>query len=170
MSKPLPSKEELHELFDYSDETGELTWKVQQSNRIKIGQEAGTPSRKGYLRTRIKNSTYTVHRLIWMWYYGEDPKYLEVDHINGNRKDNRIINLRLVTSADNSKNMKRRHNNTSGVTGVYFNKEKKKWRAHLKNNYKYLHIGYYEDWFEAVCARKSAENRHGFHPNHGRIK
>jgi len=168
MSKLLPSQEELHELFDYNPKTGELTWKTNLANNVKTGDQAGTLNQTGYINIKIKSSLYRSHRLVWMWQYGKDPGALEIDHINGNRADNSIDNLRLVTPEENSRNRKKPSNNTSGVTGVY--KERKKWRAHLRFNGKRMCKGRYEDWFEAVCARKSAENRYGFHPNHGRIQ
>ena len=168
MSKPLPSQEELHELFDYNPKTGELTWKIKPSPKVKTGDQAGTLNQSGYIHIKIKRSVYKAHRLVWMWQYGKDPGSLDIDHINGNKTDNRIENLRLVTKSENGRNIKRAINNSSGVTGVY--KDQKKWRAHLRFNGKRICQGRYEDWFEAVCARKSAENRYGFHPNHGRIQ
>ncbi len=168
MNKPLPSQEELHELFDYNPKTGELTWKTKPCNSVKTGDQAGALNGTGYINIKIKSSLYKAHRLVWMWQHGKDPGALDMDHINGNKTDNRIENLRLVTKQENMQNRKKPSNTTSVVTGV--NKHQKKWRAELRFNGKKLCQGRYEDWFEAVCARKSAENRYGFHPNHGRIQ
>jgi len=168
MSKPLPSQEELHELFDYNPKTGELTWKIKPSRRVETGDQVGCIAQTGYIFTSIKKTSYKVHRLVWMWQYGKDPGSLDIDHINGNRSDNRIDNLRLVTHEENCRNRKQSRRNSSGVMGVH--KEQKKWRAELRFNGKKVCQRRYEDWFEAVCARKSAENRYGFHPNHGRIQ
>lgn len=167
---PLPSQEELRKLFDYDPDTGKLKWKIKIASKIKIGDEAGTVTSNGYNKVSINRKRYYSQRLIWMWQYGEDPGAAELDHINGNRTDNRIDNLRLVTPAENAKNRKQNSRNTSGATGVSFNKLYQKWESYIISNNKQINLGYYEDWFEAVCARKSAENSYGFHPNHGRIQ
>ena len=170
MSKPLPSQEKLHELFDYNPKTGELTWKIKPCNRVKIGDQAGNLCKTGYIYTKVKGSPYLAHRLVWMWQYGKDPGSLEIDHINGKKSDNRIENLRLVTKSENGRNKKQAINNSSGVTGVYKDSQRNLWHASCYVNGVHLCQGRYEDWFEAVCARKSAENRYGYHPNHGRIQ
>lgn len=106
------------------------------------------------------------HRLVWLMHHDEWPA--EIDHINGIRDDNRIENLRLVTRADNMRNSRRRKDNTSGVMGVSWHSATGKWRAYIGGQDGPLHLGMFADWFDAVCARKSAERRQGYHANHGR--
>jgi len=113
------------------------------------------------------------HRTVWSAMYGSIPEGREIDHINGDRADNRLENLRLVTRQENMRNAKKSNANTSGCTGVTWNKRAGKWQAQTevtqpcgKRRGKYL--GVYPDWFDAVCARMSANNRYGFHVNHGR--
>jgi hypothetical protein len=101
--------------------------------------------------------------------YGEWPNH-EIDHINGDSLDNRICNLRDVTSQGNNRNMSLAKTNTSGVCGVRYKKDRSKWVALITLNNRQTHLGYYQDFFEAVCARKSAERKYGFHENHGRQK
>ena len=96
---------------------------------------------------------------------GAQPKG-EIDHINGQRADNRAANLRDVDKAENQKNAARRSDNTSGVTGVYWDKTSKRWRATLRSTT----VGGFERKEDAVAARLAAQRAHGFHENHGREK
>jgi len=100
-----------------------------------------------------------------MLIYGHEPK--EIDHINSDGLDNRLINLRNVDHLENGKNQKMKSNNISGVTGVSWNKKRSKWHANIGIKKRKIHIGYFFDKFEAVCARKAAEIKYGFHENHG---
>ena len=93
----------------------------------------------------------------------------ELDHINGDRLDNRIENLRPVTRQENLKNQKRSIANTSGVTGVYWDRETGKWRALIRIGGKVKTIGRFLSFEEAVMARKEAERKNGYHANHGRV-
>ena len=99
--KPLPPYEELIKRFTYDPESGVLTHK----SGWRKGTEAGSLTSKGYLRVKVNGGEYRVSRLIWKMYYKEDPsEELQVDHINRIRTDNRIVNLRLVTSLENIHN------------------------------------------------------------------
>ena len=109
-----------------------------------------------------------VHREVWEQANGPIPDGYEIDHINGQRADNRLENLRLVTRQENMRNAKIYNTNTSGVVGVTWKRDKQKWRAYVVVDYKQIHLGYFADWFEAVCSRMSANNQYGFHVNHGR--
>jgi hypothetical protein len=105
--------------------------------------------------------------VIWCHVYGEWPeKNLVIDHINGDEKDNRIQNLRLVTHSENNKNSSRPKSNTSGVIGVH--KKRGKWIAQIQENYKKITVGSFDSFEDAVKARKEAELKYGFHENHGR--
>jgi hypothetical protein len=108
-----------------------------------------------------------AHRVIWAIVYGEWPE--QVDHINGNRADNRIANLRAATSASNSRNMARSRLNSSGVSGVRWNRVEQRWHVVIcaaANQRKF--IGQFKTFEDAVAARKEAEQQFGYHPNHGR--
>jgi len=122
----------------------------------------------GYLYCWVDGKRKLHHIHVWEQANGPIPDGYEVDHINGQRDDNRLENLRLVTRKENMQNAKRYSTNTSGVTGVSWSKSKNKWRAYVMSEYKLISLGYHADWFDAVCARKSADNRYGFHENHGR--
>lgn len=110
---------------------------------------------------------YLAHRLSWFLYYGEWPKG-QIDHINQNKRDNRICNLRDVSNKDNHRNMPIQKNNKSGIVGVHYAKNKCKWVAYIKVDGKRIHIGSYGNLFDASCARRSKEVYFGFHANHGR--
>ncbi len=148
--------EYLRSVLHYDQETGIFTWKVRTSNSVKVGDAAGCPNGAGYLQITVQSRLYLAHRLAWLHTHGEWPKE-QLDHINRNRSDNRIANLREVTHKQNLQNAGKYSNNTSGYPGVSWNKRISKWRARIKHNYKYIHLGYFTTIEEAIAARKAAE-------------
>jgi hypothetical protein len=150
--KNLPDVETLHKLFDYKD--GNLIWKIQPSKIVKAGSVAGYKNQYGYIVVRIKRSPYQAHRLIWAWHNRTIPSCL--DHINGDRCDNRIENLRLATYMENSHNRKIARHNTSGFKGICASKNKSKWTASIMLNGKRTHLGTFEDKNEAIKAYEKA--------------
>ena len=88
------------------------------------------------------------------------PEYMVVDHINHNPLDNRKCNLRVCTQDDNMKNQKKRINNTSGYTGVYWHKNTNKWIARITVNKKHIYLGCYDNLEEAIEVRKKAEEKY----------
>ena len=98
---------------------------------------------------------------------GHWPEY--VDHINGNRSDNRLANLRPATKVQNGCNMATPSNNTSGHIGVSWNKRDKRWTAYITLNQKRKSLGNFREIAEAIQCRKAGEFAYGFHPNHGRV-
>tara|TARA_R110002167_G_scaffold104166_1_gene268675 strand:- start:1490 stop:1984 length:495 start_codon:yes stop_codon:yes gene_type:complete len=117
-----------------------------------------------YKITKINKVKVRLHRLAFFYVTGRWP--IQIDHINGDGSDNRWENLREVSGNENNKNTKILKNNKSGVHGVSWYKGKK-WASKITVMKKQIHLGYYHDFFEAVCSRKSAEVLHGFHINHG---
>lgn len=178
-AKALPSQEYLRECFHYDDGTGNLYWKQRPEGHFKdgkrcsssqlckswnsknAGKSAGSCRKDGYLHNRLDGSRYLTHRLIWKMTKGRDPRH--IDHINGSKSDNRIDNLRCVLQEDNNKNARRRKDNTSGNTGVYFSKGF--WFAQLGC----VRIGRFKDKIDATYARYWAEKDAGYHENHGRV-
>jgi len=142
--------------FKYCHKSGLIT-------NLKEGAVANGKHTKGY----VTAGGYLAHRLAWFLYYGEEPSG-QIDHINQNKRDNRICNLRCVSNRDNHRNMPIQKNNKSGIVGVHFSKLKGKWVSYIKVNGKRIHIGSFVDFFEACCARRSKESKLGFHINHGK--
>jgi HNH endonuclease len=176
----LPSKKTLDELLHADFETGRLYWKERDAKWFKkesdrktwntqySGEEAFSVLTRGYFVGGLFYKLYRAHRIIYKMYYGVDP--VQVDHINGVRSDNRILNLRSVTNQENSRNQKLRSTNISTFQGVCFHKPTKKWRSYINLNGKQIHLGLFENIEEASLVRKQAEIKYGFHNNHGRNK
>ena len=167
--------EELDRLFTYDSETGEIRNKVDRGHgggMAKAGAIATSRRNDSYLQVWFTKdglkACYKAHRVAWILHTGEDPSDMQIDHIDGRRDRNVFSNLRLVDNQGNSRNKCKQKNNTSGVMGVCWHKGVGKWQVEIGMKGKYKRIGLFKDKFEAICARKSAENRLGFHQNHGR--
>lgn len=157
----------LNSLFTYIN--GELYWSAPAgNNRIKAMTKAGTVDDNGYIRVKIGKSKHLAHRIIWEMHNGQIPDGMEIDHINHDKIDNRIENLRIVSKLINMQNKSKYKNNSSGVCGVSWHKVKCLWVSYIQKNKSRVMLGYFDDFFEAVCARKSAEISLEFHSNHGK--
>lgn len=178
--------ETLRQLLDYNSETGELFWKprpeemftTESSNsqrnisRFWNSRYAGKPAftaklQNKYLNGRLFDVTFRAHRVCWALHYGEWPEH--VDHIDHNGFNNKITNLRSVTAAENLQNQRRQRRNTSGCCGVHWATRDQVWVAKIKANGEVVHLGSFPDAdkHKAIAARKAAEIKYGFHPNHG---
>lgn len=156
IARPELTAEYLRSILHYEPATGIFTWKISNSNRVKVGDVAGSLNGPGYLQIMICSRKYKAHRLAWLHYYGTWPKG-QIDHINQDKTDNRIANLRDVSQKQNLQNKGKYQVNTSGHTGVYWYKRISKWQAKIKHNYKLIHLGYFDDLEAAIAARKAAE-------------
>lgn len=153
-----------HELFTYAN--GHLLWKAGQRNNVIAGAKAGSP-RDGYLLVMVSGRNYGVHQIIWEMHNGPVPAGMFIDHDDRVRNNNLLSNLRLVTRLANNQNKGKPRNNTSGTTGVRWNKRENRWKAFIGVNGKQVHLGSFKTEAEAVAARKDAEELYGFHINHG---
>ena len=170
--KPLPSQTELTKLLSYDPETGKLLWKAQPAedfaseraaaawNSRFAGCEAftGIDPATGYHRARIKGERYRAHRVIWKLVHGVDPDV--IDHLNHDRTDNRLCNLRSNTVTENNRNSLRAYS-TGGIPGVRYREDRGAWTANIRNDGHQTHLGQFNTRDEAAAARKIAEQAHG---------
>lgn len=176
----------LRELLSLDEATGALTWQPREARHFNTtvsrtaehaaanwnSRYANTAAlacidQFGHLTGRIFGLLVFAHRVVFALVNGRWPEG-EIDHINGDAGDNRPFNLRDVTHRENLRNMKRSRANTSGATGVSFNKRLGKWMAHITVDGNARHLGFYDQKEEAVAARAAASLSVGFHENHGR--
>ena len=164
--------EEAKELFTYDREAGIIKWRKRFSGRQRNSLVAGSTdfNGNGYTRIRLKGKPYFAHQIAMLLSYGFYVDGLEVDHINHIRDDNRLVNLRFVAPADNQRNLSRYNNNASGVTGVFYRKDRRKYVARIKANGVNIHLGYFSTLEEAAKARKDADIKYKYNANHGTNK
>lgn len=167
------------EYFDYDGEN--LVWKMRplshfsevrimnKCNTQYAGDVAGCIDEGGcwYVVLRINGLRHLAHRVIWEMVNGKIPEGMQIDHINHVRTDNRINNLRLVSIQCNQKNLSMNKRNKTGITGVTINKDGK-YFSQIGFLGKTKSLGYYDNIFDAACARRSAEISLCYHDNHGR--
>jgi HNH endonuclease len=136
--------------FYYDPETGLLF------RRRNLNKPVGWLNVHGYIETKFMSESIVVHRIIWIYMNGDIPKDLVMDHVNGIRTDNRISNLRLATRSENSLNSTKNKNNTSGVKGVTFHKQKQMWGAKIRMNGLVVYEAYFLNKVSAESAVQKA--------------
>lgn len=146
-------------VLDYSPETGVFTWRQRASNRIKIGDIAGRASSIGYILVGLRGKRYWAHRLAWFYVHGSWPSQT-IDHIDGNKLNNCISNLRLATMPQNIANSKRSKRNTSGYKGVSYDRERGLWRANIKAAGHHKQLGRFSTPEEAHVAYMEAARKY----------
>lgn len=147
---------------------GDLWLKYDWGSKRKAGSLLGYSRIDGYREVMINKVRYLVHHLVWLWHNNYLPAYL--DHKDGNTKNNCIENLREVTHKVNLRNTKKHKSNTSGHTGVYWNKAAGKWQAYAKINYVNYYLGLHDTIQETVTARENfiKSQEAGFTERHGK--
>lgn len=146
--------ERARELFDYNPITGVIT-RRKSVGAAKAGRAAGS-YKEGYLTFVVDGRRYRAHRVAWLLVHGEWPSD-EIDHIDRNRSNNALANLRVATRSQNGQNLPIRSDNKSGVKGVHWSAERNKWVAQIKLPHLYMQVGRFERFEDAVAARRAAE-------------
>jgi len=161
------SRTELKKWVTYNPISGVFR-KNHNKGRGKKGSIIGSINKgHGYLLIKVKGEIYLAHRLVWLYVYGHLPTG-GLDHVNHNKLDNRICNLRSVTQKDNNRNASLSKTNTSGVCGVSYRKDRGVFEAYIRVDGILKHLGRFKELADAVIARKNAESFFNFHPNHGK--
>jgi hypothetical protein len=160
-------EEEIKRLLSYDPETGIISWIVPR-NGVRLSKIAGHERNKlaananGYIRIMVNWKSYYAHRLAWLIYYWDWPEG-QIDHIDGDRRNNKISNLRDVSPAQNAQNNRKANSNrelTSSHLGVSFHKKTGKWLAAIKANGKLFPLGYFDDEQLAANAYMEAKKVH----------
>lgn len=150
----------LKELFNYDPITGIVTRKITKNYNAKQGDKVGCLS-QGYLVATVDGKRYLLHRLIWLYVYNDFPKML--DHIDRNKLNNQINNLRSVNAQQNQQNKTKQTNNKSGYKGVNWDKNRNKWFSCIQHKGKTIALGRYDnvkDAYRAYCFAASKYHTH----------
>lgn len=167
--RPIPDHSILEEYFTYEEKAGKIFWKVKRRPNIKAGDFAGFYRPDGYYCVKFNGKRYYAHRLIWMLYHKEDPGVdFEIDHINGDPSDNRILNLRVTLKSGNQRNTKLRKDNACGMKGVSFDKSKGLYFVQVSvRGKRFKSKGCATAELANSIAKGWRENLHGEFTNHG---
>jgi len=158
--KFIPIPKDIGDYLAYSEEskTG-LVWRVNKGTNGVKGKEAGCINNRGYFVFKFKHKAYQTHRIVYFLNTGVDPQEKQIDHIDGNKLNNKIWNLRLATQNQNQDNRKKSRNNTSGVIGVSWDKKNNTWNASVRRNSIRLNLGHFHKSKKdkAIAVRIAAE-------------
>lgn len=167
--------QQLRQLLIYNPDDGTFRWRRRREvnkmaaawNRQFAGSRAFVrKAPKGYMQGHISHIGILAHRAAWAYVHGEWPAG-QIDHINGDRSDNRLSNLRVVSASENAKNRERKKGR-EGKVGVTWYPRSKSWRVQIGHEGQAISLGYYKDFEKAVAVRLDAEKAFGFHKNAGR--
>jgi len=158
------TQEELRSIFEYNPFTGVARWKEGRSNMVQ-GSLAGCLHGSGYKVVTINSKSQKLHRVIWIMLFGDIPDGFYIDHINGNKIDNRLENLRLATNSQNQQNRPAPKNSTSGYRGVTWHKQVNKWMARICIKGERKTIGFFDTAEDAYEAYKKEAKKVFTHAN-----
>lgn len=181
--KDLPAQSDLQRMLAFDAATGLLFWRERAveefhhchnpqatcalwNRKYGGGIALNAPIKGGYRGGSLRGAKVYAHRIIYKLIHGNFAG--EIDHIDGDKENNKPENLRCVSAIGNARNRSRSSNNKSGVTGVCWDPRSSRWLAYITENRRNVRIGYFRHKDEAITHRKAAEKALGFHPNHGR--
>lgn len=150
------TQERLRELLYYDPDNG-IFIRIISFGNTSAGNMAGSKDKNGYIIINIDKKAYKAHRLAWLYMEGYFPHGIEVDHIDRDPSNNKWNNLRLVSHACNMKNISNHKNNSSGVMGVSWDVESKKWKVYIQSKGNKKNVGRFKTLDNAVCCRLAAE-------------
>ncbi|MGC0054559.1 HNH endonuclease [Brucella pituitosa] len=165
------TQKRLREVLHYNPWTGIFTWRQRQElsanwNERWANKVAGSVNDRGYILIRVEYKRYRAHRLAYLYLKNYMPD--EVDHIDHCRGNNAFSNLRDANRSTNGKNVSMHSTNTSGVTGVHWDKRKGKWVAQITVDGDVKYLGGYDSIDAAKRVRTAANDKYNFHNNHGK--
>jgi len=166
--KEIATFEVIDDLLRCDYETGLCYWK-KSTSRVCEGDVAGHKRHDGYVDIGVNGRVYLAHRIVWLLKTGEWPNG-QIDHVDGDRSNNRLENLRDVNNRINGMNSTIRSDNTSGSVGVIWNRSRNRWHAQISDENGRKHLGNFVNIHDAIAARKAAEIELGYHLNHGKKK
>lgn len=151
------TQDQLAEALNYDPATGLFSWK-RNGGHCRVGEVAGYIEKRGYRQIGIMGKLYRAHRLAWFYAYGEWPKF-QIDHIDGDKANNALANLRDVKPRQNSENCRKapKSNKSCGLLGVTFHKAANKWMAQIRTEGKHKSLGLFLDPLEAHQAYLTAK-------------
>lgn len=153
------TKELLQQALAYDPETGVFCWLVNRGRFAKIGAVAGATNGRGYRTVKVYGKQFYAHRLAWLLSFGEVSEDIEIDHIDGDKSNNKLANLRAVTKAVNQQNKRQPlSTNTSGFLGV--SKSGIGWKAEILVNKKRVNLGTFVEPEIAYEAYLKAKRKH----------
>ena len=165
----LITAEEARALLNYDPNTGEFTWKVSHGSNGKIreGKKTGVKHNKGYVKICINKRQYQAHRIAWLITHGKWPTGV-IDHIDRDRSNNRLSNLRDISSVENSHNsIKATSLSKSGLRGVYMKKGSERWCASIRANGEIHALGWFDSKELAYAAYLDAKAK--YHPSYSSV-
>lgn len=157
MAKQIPTQARVKELLNYDPETGVVSRKISVSPNARAGDVAGCIGKNGYWQVQIDGLKTHMHRIVWLYVYGDWPDG-DIDHVNGDRSDNRLINLRNVTHQQNTMNRTKSRRNKSGFKGVCRGKGVGTWRAFIHLDGVSHNLGTFKSIEDAISAREAGEH------------
>lgn len=149
------TQERLRILVNYCEQTGVFRWS-ESAHKPLIGKIAGNPNSNGYIKFSIGGRTYMAHRLAWLYVYGKWPTNT-IDHMDGDRTNNRISNLRDVTQLVNRQNVRRTVSGKDSPLGVTLHKKSQRWQAQIRVHGKSVYLGLFDCKNEAHNAYLAAK-------------